>query len=270
VLDFAISIVFRAGRLAREHFFDGPSHRAVKDDGSEVTDADVAVEDLIRAELDRKVPDDEVYGEEAGITTGTSGRRWIIDPIDGTSCFTRRLPLFDTRLAYEDEHGPAIGIIYQPGAEQLIFAGRGLGCWRITGAAADPDAAGRVQVADRRQLRGARTGMTNPGTWSEELLAALHRTLFMDPTGSAVGVATGQIHAHVVAGVPMGYEDLAPLPVILHEAGGRVTDLSGQPVLTGDGTALISNDSLHDELLALIAGLPRCRDWMALVSVDRS
>ena len=64
------------------------------------------------------------------------------------------------------------------------------------------------------------------------------------------------------------HEDLAPLPVILHEAGGRVTDLSGQPVLTGDGSALISNGSLHDELLALIAGLPRSRDWTALVPVD--
>lgn len=60
----------------------------------------------------------------------------------------------------------------------------------------------------------------------------------------------------MIAGFPAGYQDLAPLPVIMHEAGGRVTDLSGGPVLSGPGTALITTGHLHDELLSLVAGLP--------------
>jgi histidinol-phosphatase len=69
-------------------------------------------------------------------------------------------------------------------------------------------------------------------------------------------VLTGLLDAVVVAGGPMGYQDLAPLPVILNEAGGRLTDLSGGPLLSGPGTILVSNGHVHDDLLNLVAGLP--------------
>ncbi len=72
--------------------------------GTDVTDADLAVEELIRSELLRQTPGDEVYGEEAGTISGSSGRRWIIDPIDGTAYFVRGIPLFASLIAYEDEH----------------------------------------------------------------------------------------------------------------------------------------------------------------------
>ena len=233
LLDLAVGLATRAGNLARERFFAGPGEIAVKADGSEVTAADVAVEELIRAELRTHCPDDEVYGEEAGTTIGASGRRWIVDPIDGTYYFTRRIPVFATCLAYEDEHGPAIGVVNHPVAEEVLYAGRGLGCWRRAGDEVSP-----VRVSSRKQLRGARTGMGNPGTWSDELVATLHRTVFLSPAGDTPGVLKGEVDAMVVAGAPMGYEDIAPLPVLLTEAGGRVSDLSGNPVLTGDGTVL--------------------------------
>jgi histidinol-phosphatase len=217
------------------------------------------VEELIRGELARRFPDDEVYGEEAGTSGGGSGRRWVIDPIDGTYYFARRIPVFTTQLAFEDEHGPAIGVIHEPIAHQTIFAGRGLGCWRLTGSTATP-----TRVGTRTQLRGARTAMINPGTWSEELLTALHRRVFLQITGDTVGLVTGRVDAVVIAGAPMGYEDLAPLPVLVGEAGGRVTDLAGGPVLTGDGTALITNGMLHDDYLELMKDLPHARDWRAL------
>jgi histidinol-phosphatase len=60
----------------------------------------------------------------------------------------------------------------------------------------------------------------------------------------------------VIAGHPMGYQDLAPMPVLVTEAGGRVTDLAGNDVLTGAGDVLISNGRIHDQLLDLVAGLP--------------
>jgi histidinol-phosphatase len=98
-----------------------------------VTDADLAVEELIRTELLRHMPHDVVYGEEAGTVAGSSGRRWIIDPIDGTTYFANRIPLFGNLIAYEDEHGPAIGVINEPIAQRMIFAGRGLGCLGLSG-----------------------------------------------------------------------------------------------------------------------------------------
>jgi histidinol-phosphatase len=261
LLDFAVDLATRAGRLAADRFFDGEARSSLKPDGTEVTDADLAVEEMIRGELARHAPGDEIYGEESGTTAGTTGRRWVIDPIDGTYYFSRRIPVFTTQLAFEDEHGPAIGTIREPIAQQTIFAGRGRGCWRST----DTDTT-RAQVTTRTRIDGARTGMVNVGTWSEELLLALHRRVFLSATGDTVALATGQIDALVVAGAPMGYEDLAPLPVIVEEAGGRVTDLSGNPLLTGDGTILATNNHLHEEYLTLLANLPTTRDWRALIA----
>lgn len=261
LLDFAVNLATRAGRLAADRFFDGEASSSLKPDGTEVTDADLAVEEMIRGELARQTPGDEIYGEEAGTTPGKTGRRWVIDPIDGTYYFARRIPIFTTQLAFEDEHGPAIGVIREPIARQTIFAGRGRGCWRST----DTETT-RAQVTNRTRFTGARTAMVNAGTWSEELLLALHRQVFLSASGDTVGLVTGQIDALVAAGAPMGYEDLAPLPVIVEEAGGRVTDLTGTPVLTGDGTILATNNHLHDEYLTLLAGTPTTRDWRALIA----
>jgi histidinol-phosphatase len=102
-----------------------------------------------------------------------------------------------------------------------------------------------------------RVQLVNPGTWHPELLAALHQNVTITGyLGGVAGVLTDLLDAVVVAGFPQGYEDLAPLPVILAEAGGVVTDLSGAPVLSGPGTALITTGHLHEELLNLVADLP--------------
>jgi histidinol-phosphatase len=258
-LELAVSVARGAGACAAERFFAADFATRTKPDGTDVTDVDLAVEDLIRTELLRHTPDDEIYGEEAGSLAGTSGRRWVIDPIDGTAYFANRIPLFTNLIAYEDEHGPAIGVINHPVAQRLVFAGRGLGCWVRTGTGA-----GAGDAADRRAVLGGQTGLretctqlANPATWHAGLLAILHQNVWITGyLGGVTGVVTGMLDAVVMAGFPQGYEDLAPLPVIVEEAGGRVTDLSGGPLLSGPGTALVSTGHRHDDLLRLVAGLP--------------
>ncbi|MYW02247.1 inositol monophosphatase family protein [Streptomyces sp. SID3343] len=268
LLDFAVAVIGRAGRLSAQGFF-GEWRGRRKADGTEVTDVDVAVEDLIRGELARRAPDDGIHGEEGGASTGSSGRRWVIDPINGTSLFTRRAPLFTNDLAYEDEYGPAVGVINWPMSRQLVVAGRGRGCWLLTGSEPDLVDGRRVRVGERSRLRGARTALHNPAGWPEELLIALHRRVFLTPATSGVAdLVTGRVDAMVVAGPPMGYEDVAPLPVIVTEAGGRVTDLGGDSVLTGDMTILATNGLLHEGYLELVAGLPRRRDVRDLDDAD--
>ena len=263
LLTFTVDLAKRAGALAADRFFAGDVASTRKPDGTEVTATDVAVEELIRTELAAHAPDDAIHGEESGATEGTSGNRWVIDPIDGTYYFTHRIPLFATMLAYEDEHGPAIGVIHEPIARKTIFAGRGLGCHVSFG-----DEVTEARVGNRSHLTGARTAMGNPGTWSEELLAALHRHTLLDTAGDVTRLVTGHLDAMVVAGFPMGYEDLAPLPVIVGEAGGRVTDLTGAPLLTGNGTVLATNGVLHDEYLTLVRELPHGRDHRKLIDAD--
>ncbi|WP_207926877.1 inositol monophosphatase family protein [Actinocrispum wychmicini] len=262
LLDFAVDLTLRAGRLAAERFMNGVGPVSVKQDGSEVTEVDLMVEDLMRTALATYAPDDEIYGEEAGTSTGSSGRRWVIDPIDGTTYFARRVPLFQNVLAFEDEHGPAVSVINRPMSNELIYAGRGHGCWQLL---AGNETRRQVRVGSRRTLGGAGTQTGNPATWSDELLLALHRKVFlMGYTGGVTDLVTDRVDAVVVAGFPMGYEDLAPLPVLVEEAGGKVTDLSGGPVLTGDGTVLATNESLHGAFLDVVRDLPRSRDWRAL------
>ncbi|MFJ9060466.1 inositol monophosphatase family protein [Streptomyces sp. NPDC102409] len=86
----------------------------------------------------------------------------------------------------------------------------------------------------------------------------------MASMGCIVDLVTGRADAVVIAGPPMGYEDVAPMPVIVSEAGGRVTDLSGGPVLEGDMTVPATNGLLHEAILALVKGLPHSRDLYAL------
>lgn len=248
LLDFAVRLVGRAGQMSVQGFLGGGWRSTRKRDGSEVTEVDIAVEELIRAELGRQVPEDGIFGEEGGATSGSSGRRWVIDPINGTTLFTRRVPLFSNDLAYEDEHGPAVGVINMPMSQQMIVAGRGLGCWALPGSDPDLQSGHRVQVTERARIRGARTQAHNLAGWSEELLTAPHRQVFlMSSMGCIVDLVTGRTDAVVIAGPPMGYEDVAPMPVIVTEAGGRVTDLGGASVLEGDMTVLATNGFLHDE-----------------------
>lgn len=249
----ALRLTHHAARTAATAYLDGAWTGGRKPDGTEVTDTDRAVEEHLRRELARLTPDDTIHGEETGTTPGTSGRRWTIDPINGTGYFT-------TDLAYQDDHGPALGIVTNPLARQTIAAARGHGCWIIEGPEPDLATARPARVTTRTRLTGARTQAHNIAGWPEALLTTLHRRVHLThSTGITAALVTGHADAGIIAGPPMGPEDLAPMAVIVPEAGGRITDLDGKPLLHGDTSALATNGHLHDAFLALIRGLPHCR-----------
>lgn len=256
LVDFAVELATEAGRLATTYFFAGTAARR-KADGTEVTGADLAVEEWVRSRIAGYAPDDAILGEEAGPTVGTSGRRWVIDPISGTAYFTRRMPLFANLIAFEDEYGPAIGVINMPVQRELVFAARGRGCWlRDDPTEGRRATTRRTGVGARTEPDGALTLGANQHAWPEELLVALHRRVALAGGihHAVVHVVTGRADAAVLT--HQSYDDLAPLPVILAEAGGRVSDIDGAPVLLGNGTALVANEVLHAELLRLLAGVP--------------
>ena len=227
---------FRAADLAVER----------KGDGTPVTAADRDAERWLREELRDAFPDDGILGEEEDAVAGTSGRRWIIDPIDGTKAFTCGVPLYSTLLALEDEDGIAVGVIHLPGLGETVWAGRGRGCWSDRGAAA---------VSDAEGLAGAYVMSSSFDTWTAAQVeavtgaGAILRT-WGDGYGYAL-VATGRVAA-MVDPIVAPY-DIAAMPVILAEAGGRFTDLAGAPTIEG-GSGLASNGRVHDELLGLLAG----------------
>lgn len=245
LLDESVELLRRAGELTLELFRSDRLDVELKDDGTPVTEADRRAERFLREELEAAHPDDGIVGEEEAERPGTSGRRWIIDPIDGTKAFTQGVPLYTNLLALEDDEGTAIGVINMPALGETVYAARGLGCW-CNGSPS--------RVSDRSDLSTAYLSTSGFDYWPEDLLGAVRRSgVAMRTWGDGYGyalVATGRVDAMVdpVA----AHWDLAPMPVILAEAGGRFTDRAGAPGPTG-GSGVATNGVLHDELLRIVA-----------------
>jgi len=245
LLAFAVETTRVAGQLTTRYFADDDLAVESKADGTPVTVADRVAERWIREQLEEHHPDDTVIGEEEPIHEGTSGRRWVLDPIDGTKAFTRSVPLYSTLLAFDDEHGPAIGVIALPALDQVVWAGRGRGCW-FDGRPA--------RVSDTPSLEGAYLMSSSYSHWPEASLlavkrAGLHLRTWGDGYGFAL-VATGRADAMVDPEAE--HYDVAPYPVILTEAGGRFSSLGGDPS-PEVGSGVASNGVLHDDLLKLLS-----------------
>ena len=243
----AVAIARAAGELTLQWFRSDRLRVDHKGDGSPVTEADLAAEAEIRERLALAYPHDAVMGEEHEDTGGTTGRTWVIDPIDGTKAFTRGVPLYSNLLALVDEHGPAVGVINLPALGETVWAGRGLGAFS-NGTA--------CRVSDHTGLDRAYLCTSGFGYWPSPMLdRILGGPMVVRTWGDAYGyalVATGRAEAMID---PLAYPwDVAPVEVIIAEAGGRFTGLDG----TGGagtwqrGSGVATNDRVHDDLLALL------------------
>jgi histidinol phosphatase-like enzyme (inositol monophosphatase family) len=245
LLEAAVTITRKAGDLTLQHFRRADLVVDRKDDGTPVTVADRGAERLMREELGRLFPDDGILGEEEDEKIGTSGRRWILDPIDGTKAFTRGVPLYTNLLALEDENGIALGVINVPAQGETVAAGRGLGCF----ANGVP-----VTVNDHATLDRACVSTSAFTLWSDEAMVRVkNRGIQLRTWGDGYGyvlVATGRIEA-MVDPVAELY-DLAPVPIIMSEAGGRFTCYAGVED-PGQGSGIATNGKIHDDVLALLA-----------------
>jgi histidinol-phosphatase len=247
LLDEAVELAREAGRLTLEWFRNPSLAVERKGDGTPVTVADRTAERFLRSELAQRHPADGILGEEEAAVAGTSGRRWVIDPIDGTKAFTHGVPLYSNLLALEDEHGPAVGVINLPALGETVYAGRGLGCF------CDGEPA---RVNDHATLARAYLTTSSFTPWDDGALERCRATpeLTLRTWGDAYGyalVATGRAEAMVDPVVE--YYDVAPMLVILPEAGGRFSDYTGAARADG-GTGVATNGHLHDDVLRLLNG----------------
>lgn len=267
LMRLAVRVGIQAGRITSERYATSADRPELKQDGSVVTEADRVIEQMMRSEFGQHTPQDGILGEEHGLVVGSSGRRWIVDPIDGTRFFTWRIPVFTNLIAYEDEQGPVLGVISMPMQQEIVFAGRGRGCWVLRGNDMELEKAVPAHLGAARELGEAVVHGSHTYTWTSEFLAGLHsRSLLHSNRGDdAYGVAmlvTGR--ADAVVSVHTGKPwDWAPIPVIVHEAGGITTDIGGC-ALPGDGSMVATNKQLHPPLLAAVAGVRRGRPWRQL------
>ena len=245
--DLAIDAAQKAGDLARG-YFETTFEVEKKADNSPVTIADKQAEQLIRAMVAKHFPDDGFLGEEFGDHPGTSGFRWVIDPIDGTRSFVRHIPIWATLVGLEYRGEQIGGVAYLPVFGQTYRALRGDGAYvnerRIRVSDVDKLSDSLMCYSSIRWFQSAGREKT-----FLDLVAATQRQRGFGDFYGFVLVAEGACDLMVEHGVHAW--DVAALKAIVEEAGGRFTDWKDTPT-TETPDVLATNGKLHAATLAIL------------------
>ena len=226
-----------------------------KPDRTPVTVADREAEAAIHAVVREAYPDHGFLGEETGAHAGAAHARWIVDPVDGTKGFTRGRAFWGPLVALEADGEVVAGAMALPVLGETYWAARGQGAWLRTGAG-EP---ARLRVSALSAWEDSTLSIGEPHVLFRppylERVAALALSAqtarcYGDIAGCAL-VLKGEAEAWIEAGVQLW--DLAPLKILVEEAGGRFTDLEGRPSLAS-GACVASNGHVHQAVLAALAG----------------
>jgi histidinol phosphatase-like enzyme (inositol monophosphatase family) len=242
-LEVARRIAGEAGRLALENHARGFESETKADD-SPVTSADRANERLITKLLEEAFPDDGLLGEEGATRETRSGRRWIIDPIDGTRSFIRGIPTWGVMLALEAEGSVVAGACYLPALGELYSAAGGLGAY-CNGQ--------RIHCSPEKTPGQAMLCLTGfdkvaPRSWGGRLLPWLTQFWSVRSMGGctdAMCVASGRAEVWITMDAKAW--DLAPLKIIGEEAGARFFNHDGKSSIYG-GNCVMTVPALEDEI----------------------
>jgi histidinol-phosphatase len=244
-----------ADRITMQHFRAEELTVDTKPDMTPVSQADTDVERAVRERVAAARPGDALVGEEFGAEgAGEPGRRWIIDPIDGTKGYVRGMPVWATLLALEEEQQIVVGVVSAPALRRRWWASRGMGAFVADGLSAKPR---RIQVSGVHELGDAQFCPGDLDEWEGigrldgmlELSRKCWRTRGLGDFWSYMLVAEGA--AEIAADPVVSIWDMAASQVIVEEAGGRQTDLSGA-VRPDGGSGLATNGLLHNAALALL------------------
>jgi histidinol-phosphatase len=243
-LAFANELADEAGRIGLS-FFRGSFDVRTKVDKTPVTEADLAIEAMVRSAVHERFPDDAVLGEEGG-SEGGGSRRWIVDPIDGTKNFADGIQVWATLIALAVDDRPVLGVVNAAALGERYDAVRGRGA-RMNG---EPIEVSRADRIGRACVLHAGLADWLDGEYGLPLLdlirEARRNRAFGDFWGHML-VARGS--ADVCFEPELATWDWAAVEVVVEEAGGRMTQFDGSPLAHG-GSVLTSNGVLHEEILA--------------------
>jgi len=251
----AVDAARAAGRLLRDEL-SGVRRIAYKGAPTNlVTEMDRRAEAEILERLRDAFPDDAILSEEAGAAGGRSGRRWIVDPLDGTTNYAHGLPLFGVSIALQADGRVVLGIVYDPSRDELFVAERGAG-------ATLNDA--RIRVSSTASLDESLLVTGFPynirqtrDTNLPEYAAFSVRARAVRRLGSAVldlsYVACGRFDAFWE--LQLGAWDVAAGSLLVEEAGGLITAIDGRPLDIDTPTLVASNGLVHQEVLGVLGEL---------------
>jgi histidinol-phosphatase len=243
------SIAKRAGATALRYWKTG-LHAETKSDDSPVTVADKECERLIAAALEEAFPEDGLLGEEGSSKPSRNGRRWIIDPIDGTRDFLRGNPAWAVLIGLEEAGEVVAGVAYLPAMGEMFSAARGEGAWcndeRIHASAISDPAQAVLCVNGLNAIA--------PQPFSNRLIGWMDRFWAVRSMGGcldAMMVARGQAEVWLeISGKPW---DFAPLKIIAEEAGAKFFNHDGGSSIHG-GNCVICAPGLEEMARSFVAG----------------
>jgi histidinol-phosphatase len=247
-LTFALELADVADEITLPRFRATDLVVETKPDLTPVSEADRAAEKALRARIEANRPGDGVIGEEYGDTPGAGGRRWILDPIDGTKSFVRGIPAWGTLIALERDGEIAVGVVSAPALRRRWWAARGVGAF----ADGEPIRVSRVSALEDALLCFTSVTAFDDYGLGEQFRALARRcweTRGFADYWAHVLVAEGS--ADLAVEPAMNLWDNAPLQVIVEEAGGRFSDLEGRSRVDG-GDAVTTNGLLHEEVLVIM------------------
>ena len=217
-----------------------------KADKSPVTEADVRSEEAIRTLLSQRFPSYGFYGEETGVENLNAENVWLVDPIDGTKSFVRECPFFSTQIALMRGGRFVLGVSMAPAYDEVAWAERGAGAF-LNG---KPIKASVVKALDAAIVStGNLKTLTRSEAWNRlgQLIQSTNRIRGYGDFVHYHLLARGALD--VVIESDVNILDIAALTVIVEEAGGRFTDLTGGPVGLETTTVLATNGPLHPPVL---------------------
>jgi histidinol-phosphatase len=248
-LSLALELADAADVVTRDRFQALDLRVQTKPDTTPVSDADLAVEALLRERLAQVRPGDAVLGEEQGQPGTPSARRWILDPIDGTKNYVRGVPVWATLLALEVDGEITVGVISAPALGRRWWASRSGGAYAN---------GRRIEVSKVSAMGDASFAYSSLTGWEEQrrlpgfldLTRAVWRDRAFGDFWSHCMVAEGAVD--ISAEPEVSLWDIAPLKVLVEEAGGTFTDLAGDGSPAG-GSIVCTNGPLHAEVLGMLA-----------------
>jgi len=250
LMEFAIDLARGAGEITLKYFQRAPETHT-KDDGSFVTIADREAEAYLRRELARRFPDDAILGEEEGETKGSSARRWIIDPIDGTFAFVHGVPFYGVLIGVEYNGEPLLGVVNLPALREIVYGAKGLGCF-YNGLKAKVSSTERIE--DSLLLCTDFDSCSKYG-FGPAVAELQNRAKASRTWGDCYGyvlVATGR--ADIMLDPVMNLWDCAALLPIMEAAGGTFTDWRGVRTIKG-GNSIATNGRLFENVMSVVAAV---------------
>jgi myo-inositol-1(or 4)-monophosphatase len=248
-LENSVKIAHEAGRLLAE-FYRLRVGFELKGDFDLVTEADRASERLVVDRIVANYPDHSIVAEEGGGREGSSGYRWFVDPLDGTTNFAHGYPAFNVTLALARGEEMVAGVVYDPLRDEMFAAEKGSGAYLNDH---------KIHVSTAKRLADSLVSTGFPSKKrSQNFNIHFYHQLAMSTHGVRRGGSAALDLAYVACGrldsfweFGLNTWDFAAGTLLVSEAGGRVTDMRGQPHHLKSADLLVDNGMVHDELVEL-------------------